>query len=267
FLATGDSYQTIAFSFRLGHSTVHSIVVEVCTAIIKQLLKEYIPEPKKENWEQISNDFWEIWNFPNCIGALDVLLALVDAHYNFIAVDIEAYGKNSDGGIFSNSNFGKALERKKLNISDGKPLPGTNERTPFTMIGDEAFPLKKYLLRPYLGPQMYADNNKTKFNDRLSRARKLLEDTLGQLTQQFRIYSRRMKILPKNADKIIMTTFILHNFIKKLGNIGNSTQLSNSILINTVHNITQIPRQGGSANRDAFEVRDKVKDFICSPLG
>jgi len=276
----------------LGHSTVHSIVVEVCTAIIKQLLKEYIPEPKKENWEQISNDFWEIWNFPNCIGALDgkhvvieappnsgsmyynykktfsiVLMALVDAHYKFIAVDIGAYGRNSDGGIFSNSNFGKALERNKLNIPDGKPLPGTSEKSPFTMIGDEAFPLKTYLLRPYPGPQSYADNTKRKFNDRLSRARKVVEDTFGQLTQKFRIYSRRMKILPKNADKIIMTTCILHNFIKQHGNIGNSTQLSNSILINTVHNITPIPRQGGSANRDAFEVREKVKDFICSPLG
>jgi len=76
-----------------------------------------------------------------------------------------------------------------------------------------------------------------------------------------------MKILPKNADNIIMTTCILHNFIKKHGNIGNITQLLNSILINTVHNITQILRQGGSANRDAFEVRDKIKDFICSPLG
>jgi len=64
-----------------------------------------------------------------------------------------------------------------------------------------------------------------------------------------------------------MTTCILHNFIKQHGNIRNSTQFSNSILINTVHNITPIPRQKGSANRDTFEIREKVKDLICSPLG
>ncbi|KAJ8953777.1 hypothetical protein NQ318_015436 [Aromia moschata] len=34
FLATGDSFQTIAFSYRLGHSTVHAIVQEVCNAIV-----------------------------------------------------------------------------------------------------------------------------------------------------------------------------------------------------------------------------------------
>ncbi|KAF0701991.1 protein ALP1-like, partial [Aphis craccivora] len=40
FLATGDSFQTIAFSFRLGHSTVHNIVKDVCVAIIDKLLVE-----------------------------------------------------------------------------------------------------------------------------------------------------------------------------------------------------------------------------------
>lgn len=36
-----------------------------------------------------------------------ILLALVDAVYSFIAVDIGSYGKNSDGGIFATSNLEK----------------------------------------------------------------------------------------------------------------------------------------------------------------
>lgn len=75
-------------------------------------------------------------------------MALVDVHYKCIAVDIWAYDKNSNRGIFSNSNLGKALERKKLNIPDGKPLMGTTEKLPFTTIGNEAFVLKTYFLRP-----------------------------------------------------------------------------------------------------------------------
>jgi len=60
YLATGDSFQTIAFNFRMVHSTVHSIVHDVCESIIKQLFDQCIPTPDKEQWEEISNRFWSV---------------------------------------------------------------------------------------------------------------------------------------------------------------------------------------------------------------
>jgi hypothetical protein len=39
-----------------------------------------------------------------------VLLALVDGDYRFTVVDIGAYGKQSDGGIFSASELGRGLK-------------------------------------------------------------------------------------------------------------------------------------------------------------
>lgn len=68
-----------------------------------------------------------------------VLLSLVDAQYKFIAVDVGAYGKNSDGGILSTSNFGKALAKNKFNIPNGRVLPGTDLELPYVIIGDEVF--------------------------------------------------------------------------------------------------------------------------------
>ncbi|XP_046144427.1 uncharacterized protein LOC123988430 [Osmia bicornis bicornis] len=68
FLATGDSYQTIAFSYRLGHSTVRSICLEVCRAINEILLAEYIPTPSKEKWLETANEMWTMWNFPNSMS-------------------------------------------------------------------------------------------------------------------------------------------------------------------------------------------------------
>ncbi|XP_025200465.1 protein ALP1-like [Melanaphis sacchari] len=284
FLSTGDSYQTIAFSFRLGHSTVQGIVIEVCDAIILKLKEECIKTPQKEDWERIANKFWEFWNFPNCIGALDgkhvmieappntgslyfnykknfsiVLLALVDAQYKFTVVDVGAFGKNSDGGILSHSNFGK----NKLNIPNNRALPGTNEKLPYVIIGDEAFPLKNYLLRPYSGPQMYNDVKKKKiFNERLSRARKVVEDAFGQLTAKFRIYCRRLKSLPENADKIVMTTCILHNYIKEDSSGIHTSEVADTT---SLGNLSLFSKQGGSAQSQAFEYRDQFKDFFNSP--
>ncbi|KAI4472002.1 hypothetical protein MML48_1g12228 [Holotrichia oblita] len=42
YLATGESYKSLSFSFRVGHSTISRIVPEVCTAIYKNLKTTYL---------------------------------------------------------------------------------------------------------------------------------------------------------------------------------------------------------------------------------
>lgn len=91
------------------------------------------------------------------------------------------------------------------------------------------------------------------FNERLSRAQKVVEDAFGQLSQKFRVYQRWLKSLPENADKIIFTTCILHNFIKMLEKLPR--------------HITNISNQGGSAPQISFEIREKFKQFFNSPGG
>ena len=99
----------------------------------------------------ISDQFQHIWNFPNCIGAIDgkyvvmqapvnasssffnykgthsiILLAVCDAHYHFIIVDAGDPCGHSDGGVLCNSSFGQAFDDKTIHIPRGHPLPGTS---------------------------------------------------------------------------------------------------------------------------------------------
>lgn len=131
-------------------------------------------------------------------------LALVDAHYRFVGVDIGTYGKNSDGGIFSHSKLRMDLEKGTLIISQGKELPGTSCSAPYVLVSDEAFPLKIFLMRSYPGSQSSGDAQKTAFNYRLSHARRVVESSFGILSQKFQVYQRTLRSLPDNVDKKIL---------------------------------------------------------------
>lgn len=50
-------------------------------------------------------------------------MAIVNANYEFIMVDVGANGRVSDGGVFSNAKFYELLVEKKLNIPEADKLP------------------------------------------------------------------------------------------------------------------------------------------------
>lgn len=60
-----------------------------------------------------------------------------------------ANGRASDGGVFAASSLEKAIEGKTLNLPSAQCPPNTDEELPYVILGDEAFPLKTYLMRPY----------------------------------------------------------------------------------------------------------------------
>lgn len=177
--------------------------------------------------DRIENGFANRWNFPNCIGAIDgkhvqiqcpsnsgsayfnykqtfsiVLLGLVDDDYNFTAVDIGRYGSCSDGGIFDRSNLKRALKEKKLNIPEGSVI-----------LGDEAFALTEYLMRPYPRCRVKTYEEKA-YNYRHCRARRIVL-AFGILSSRFRIYRRPINLNASTVCKVTRTTCALHNWIRK----------------------------------------------------
>lgn len=96
-------------------------------------------------------------------------MAVVNADYKFLAVDIGGFGSSSDGGIFKASSIGSALENNRLGIPPPSNLPRSRIVAPHVFLGDEAFQLQENFLRPYSSKEL---NSKSRvFNYRLSRAR------------------------------------------------------------------------------------------------
>ena len=156
----------------------------------------------EDEWKEIADDFWRIWNFSLCLGAIDgkhcniecpnkagsqyfnykkehsiVLMAIADASYMFTYVDMGDYGRQNDAGVFRESLFGKLLletdtrhpSTNPLSLPSRTCLPGTTTTAQYCFVSDEAFPLKEILLRPYPGELL--DEIRRIFNYRLSRAR------------------------------------------------------------------------------------------------
>ena len=151
-------------------------------------------------------------------------------------------GRNKDGGIFAHSKHGKYLETH-LSIPEDKQLPGTLCLAPHVIMGDEAFPLKTYLLKPYPGSQSKGDYEKSIFNYMLSRSRRVVENTFGILSQKFQLYQRILQSLPENADSIICANCILHSYLRDQG-VDVSDKESSA---NDQSNLTTIAKQVGNA--------------------
>lgn len=130
-----------------------------------------------------------------------------------------ATGSMSDGGIWAESAFGSALEEGSVDLPLPRLLPNSNMLFPHFFVGDEAFPLKPYMMRPYPKKDL-CDSNQI-FNYRLSRARRVIENSFGILVTKWRVLRRSLCCSPANAEVIVKALICLHNFLfTNKGGIG-----------------------------------------------
>ena len=58
FLATGESYSSLMYQFRVGKSTISALIPEVCDAIYKQLESEVLRMPQmRKNGNALLTNF------------------------------------------------------------------------------------------------------------------------------------------------------------------------------------------------------------------
>ncbi|XP_063836770.1 uncharacterized protein LOC135085916 [Ostrinia nubilalis] len=202
FLATGDSYRSLHYNFKISSTLISRIIPEVCLAL-NQVLKDMIKIPTSpEEWLTKTEGF----SFPHCLGAIDgkhitilapahtgseyfnykgsfsiVLLALVDSDYCFLFADIGSQGRISDGGVLNQSNLWKKICDGTLNLPPSCPLPGSNTNMPYVFLGDGAFALSTHIMKPFPGHHQLGTPERM-FNQELSRSRAVVENTFGILS-------------------------------------------------------------------------------------
>ena len=60
-----------------------------------------------------------------------VLLALVDAEYNFLYVDVGCNGRVSDAGVYNKSSLCSAIENNSIHLPEDEYLSNSDIRLPY----------------------------------------------------------------------------------------------------------------------------------------
>ncbi|KAL1486821.1 hypothetical protein MTO96_046804, partial [Rhipicephalus appendiculatus] len=198
YLASGNSYQSLSYSFRVGKSMISGLVPKVCKAIWKVLQPRVFPVLTRECLVAVAEEFSRRWNFPNCVVAIDGKHNHLDAPPNFgslifnykqgfsvnlvascdlTSVYMGCYGSESDG-VFLQDQVWVGLSTKATNPPAPTDLPFGGQELPYVLLADDVFPLKPNLMKPY--PGMHAlGTRKRVYNYRLYRARRCIENTFG----------------------------------------------------------------------------------------
>ncbi|XP_068098292.1 uncharacterized protein [Hyperolius riggenbachi] len=283
YLATGQSFASLHYSFRLGKSTIAYIIRDTCKAIWKRVAPIYMAPPDQSTWQRIADGFWDIAYFPNCLGAIDgkhvriimppksgsryynykryfslVILAIADVNSNFIYIDVGSYGSSCDSFIFHHSNFYQRMEAGLLGFPPPKPWPRRAEPAyQYTLVGDEAFGLGPHMMRPY--PSRGLNDVTTIFNKRLTRARRVVECAFGILVSKWRILHTPIQLDLPNAVAVIKAACCLHNFVRQReGGRPDDPQVC------AMQDVTANPPRGTS---DALNMRNSMAQYFVSPDG
>ncbi|XP_023242431.1 protein ALP1-like [Centruroides sculpturatus] len=251
FLATGDSYKSLAYAFYVGFSTIQKIIPETCQVIWDTLKEKYIPEPTEQIWRKSAIEFERLWQFPNCCGAVDgkhvniqqpansgsqfynyKVIFKMNENFNLIKflpgtnsivllgiADAHCKFLAVDVGAYGSFSDGGVLKASALgkNLKNGTlGIPSSsilpNSNTVAPhVLIDEAFQLHPDFMRPYPGRQL--SPLQSVFNYRLSRARRCIECAFGILANRWRIFRRPIALAPNNTDKIIKAAVVLHNYM------------------------------------------------------
>ena len=238
YLASGDSYHSLMYGFRVSHSTISLFIPKVCEAIVAEYAEEVVQTPTTpEEWKRVSGQFSQRWQFHHALGAIDgrhvhikcpkhggsiyynykgfhsiILLALVGANYKFLWVDVGGNGSASDCQIFNGCYLKEAIDSSVIGFPPADPLPGDDRPTPYSIIGDDAFPLRTWMMKPYSRRNM--PDPESIINYRLSRARRIVENAFGILGNKWQCLVTSMRQKTKTVESIVLACVCLHNLMR-----------------------------------------------------
>ena len=147
----------------------------------------------------------EYHNFKNFHSI--VLMGMVDSRYRFVWGSCGYAGNSHDAIILKSTELWTNIVEDGLLLNIGKKIGEIS--CPPLIVGDSAFPLRTWLLKPYTNAVLTPQQRY--FNYRLSRTRMVTEGAYWQLKGRWRVLLRKNESSKEQVRITTLAYIILHN--------------------------------------------------------
>ena len=126
--------------------------------------------------------------------------------------------------------------------------------------------MKTNMIRPYSRNNTF-DRTEVIFNYRLSRARRVIENTFGILSSRFKIFRRPIIAHVETIKNVTKSCVALHNFLMK-EEFERYIPNNSFIEMPPENSFESLSQQGSNIyGHNAKFIRDNFKDYFNSPEG
>ncbi|XP_076029145.1 uncharacterized protein LOC143017992 [Oratosquilla oratoria] len=115
--------------------------------------------------------------------------------------------------MFNHSELKEGLENDSITgWPRPDPLPNDTQGVPYFIVGDDAFSLRTYLIKPYSGRNITREERI--YNYRLSRPRRVVENAFGIMVNRFQVMLATMQHHADTVRLIVKACMVLHNLMR-----------------------------------------------------
>ena len=124
-------------------------------------------------------------------------------YFGFSRCRLQISGSSSDAQILNHSKLKRRTENRTLGLPPPEPLGPVGPDPHYFLLGDDAFALLPLLIKPYSRRQLTREE--TIANYRISRERRVVENSFGIPVKRFRVLLTTMEQRPKVVTDIVLT--------------------------------------------------------------
>ncbi|GFQ71697.1 nuclease HARBI1 [Trichonephila clavata] len=215
FFAFGNRQINVGDLHSISQPSTSRAITDVARALA-ELRPQYIDLPQTEDQRmQISQKFYREFGFPGVYGALDCSLIKI---------------LNPGGSL---------AETFRAHVETEVP-------SSYHLLGDSGYPLRSYLMTPFLNP---VGAGQVRYNAAHARARNVVERQYGVWKKRFSCIDTPFRCSLETAQTVIVATAVLHNLALSLGDYEDEYSLP---LQQDETMVNHSQEHGGIAKRNAI---------------